>query len=340
MQQDKSHFDWHNPFYVFLLLAIILGVIILLLLRQSAPEEPAAGIEVAELASPGELERALDAPPTIETPPIIEAEPPALEQVNNPAPSNCSTDLFGSIQVNPQTGECLPVNEPQTEEPSVTDPAEEPEPPVVALVEEPELPLDPNILLRRVRQPFDLVDGLHAQVNSLTCQTIGEIVNASGQKDPEYVMENLRTYKDESLSLDELLNAIDRSIPYDLLIAWDDYLVHKQLKSPGEEIVDYFDSYQECSLEATIENWSSSPITFPDGCGFHLSRYVALQDRKGVKYSPTNFRQALCTKAPIKLSYRDAEEKQLLFMLPRERTPAHAFFDLAREGKRSVAVKL
>ena len=166
-----------------------------------------------------------------------------------------------------------------------------------------------------INEPFDFTADLEIRLKSFECKTVLETVTtSSNSNDLKKIMENFRKYKDETLSLEERLQ-VDRSIPYDYIESFDNYLIRNQLKEATGDVSDYFSLYKECVLRLIAKNKGESTY-LPDSCGLSFERYVSLIDASNKMYRPNSFRSVLCQKEIKDFPAGATDEDTLYFILP------------------------
>ncbi len=166
-----------------------------------------------------------------------------------------------------------------------------------------------------INEPFDFTADLEIRVKSFECKTVLETVTtSSNSNDLKKIMENFRKYKDETLSLEERLQ-VDRSIPYDYIESFNNYLIRNQLKEATGDVSGYFSLYKECVLRLIAKNKGESTY-LPDSCGLSFERDVSLIDASNKMYWPNSFRSVLCQKEIKDFPTGATDEDMLYFILP------------------------
>ncbi|MYB40468.1 hypothetical protein F4X86_04360 [Candidatus Saccharibacteria bacterium] len=294
MPGKENRNSQHNVFHVFVFCLILLAVVLLLINKRA---------EGGHQLHPPEKETTGG---TVET--VVANDAPPTQDIIEPA-KICQTPA-GRIVVPTDTA-C-----PEDRAVADTEPEAVETPPAEPPAEE-ETPSDLPAPTARLGQYFTFSPDLDLRADSFGCQSVFRVV--SGGKSLDEIRANYRIYQDESLPLAERL-AVDGFIFYDYIISFEAYLNNSGAKQPDDDVMEYFNLYQECKLELTAKN-TGPARNLNDGCGLSFSRSVNLFDGQGGSIGPHGFRKVLCTKAIVSFPTGATDPDIQYFILPAAAEP-------------------
>ena len=182
---------------------------------------------------------------------------------------------------------------------------------------------------------------LEVSVNGFRCESLHDIViNLSTDRSLENIVDDMRRYKDDSLSLAQRLS-IGNAAAVGYLDSFGGYLQENLLEIPLESIEEYLYAYKECYLSIVAKNIGSDSY-FPDSCGLFLARYISLVDSREAVHTPHDLRGAnrICQKIIIDFPTNATAKSEASFILPAATQITAAVFENTNMASGKTVIRI